>query len=213
MGAQAIDTTARDFVVRDRHESQAPTAGPNSFDLDQKKTFGQRGDCSLGPLHERDAASRRHEVIETDRSEVILTPETVEIEVIKARHCGREPGVVLIDKRKRRTRYDVLDSKSGGNPLGQRRLARAKIAVEEDDVTISEATGQGFTDCRGLGWTMANDLQRRFCQGEVGMLPPDSTGEAYGRHVTKAAVRRSAARVTDSARVAERPRAPIAEGR
>jgi hypothetical protein len=34
--------------------------------------------------------------------------------------------------------------------------------VEEDDVTISEATGQGCSDCRGLGWTMANDLQLGF---------------------------------------------------
>ena len=98
MQAQAGDSARPGFIIGTGYESQAAAFRPNRFDLDQEKPLGQAGCRSLRPLHEYEAIGRRYEIVEPDRREVGLVPETVEVEVIKAPDSRSGSNLVLINK-------------------------------------------------------------------------------------------------------------------
>lgn len=77
----------------------------------------------------------------------------------------REPTHVLVDQCKRRASHHVPDAKAFGNPLGEHRLAGAKVAFQQDGLATDAERAKPSAEAMRLSRRMADDVDVAWGRG------------------------------------------------
>lgn len=117
---------------------------PGMPELEPTGIFGKEARMQARPLH-NDKASALQIIVPTQIEELVLFPDTIEIEV---KHL-QPPTEVFLNQRKSRTGDLLLVTQSFHNSLGKSRFPRSQVAQQSNHLTIpgSPANLMPESDC------------------------------------------------------------------